>query len=365
MFQLAVGIGLAESALSEGGGGSSEPLALQVTDSGADIEITAVAAGLELTISGTTVFDGTYLVDPAAVAAAPVNLVPPRVVGTVSVGQTLTVEGGLWVYDSTEPAPVFALEWLRDGSPIPGASLPNYTVAAADDGAVLSVREIAAGQQAESTGRAVGGGAGLFVARVGGFQTYTSNTSTPSFPVDLSGFDAGDTVIFLYGSDLFAASATVGGAAAAKISVDQNPPGAGRVSAFSHVLTGPGGPDTITLNTGSARAKHMLSVHIVQNGSVSDVVGAYRGNNGNVISAVATVPNGANAIIAAAMGAGTPGTVLWGGVGEVETTAFASIGRYTSLAASTDAPGGPLDLSADIENSGHAGIVAVIVAEQV
>ena len=60
----------------------------------------------------------------------------PSISGSAEVGQTLTATPGSW-----SPAPVdLAYQWLRDGSPISGATSSTYTLAAADTGRDISVR---------------------------------------------------------------------------------------------------------------------------------------------------------------------------------------------------------------------------------
>ncbi|XBB65323.1 hypothetical protein ABFU82_14505 [Nocardioides sp. WV_118_6] len=68
---------------------------------------------------------------PAPFAAAPA----PTVTGRTIVGQTLTVVTGTW-----DPAPSFAYQWLRGGSPIAGATGTTYRLTAADAGQRITVR---------------------------------------------------------------------------------------------------------------------------------------------------------------------------------------------------------------------------------
>ena len=68
----------------------------------------------------------------------------PSISGTPAVGQQLTGSQGAWTLDSSNR---YALQWLRDGVPIPGtnARSATYKVAAADSGKRLSFRVTASG----------------------------------------------------------------------------------------------------------------------------------------------------------------------------------------------------------------------------
>ena len=96
-------------------------------------------AGSTLTVSVTGSKTG-YA--SATVASAPTSLVTggkltgvrPTISGTPQVGSTLTAVTGNW-----SPAPVtLAIQWLRDGKKIAGATAPDYVVVAADRGAKLT-----------------------------------------------------------------------------------------------------------------------------------------------------------------------------------------------------------------------------------
>ena len=92
----------------------------------------------------------------AALTAAPIppsNVQPPSVGGTPEVGKALTCITGSW---AGSPAPTLAVEWLRDGEPIPGATEPTYTVTAADRGHSLSCRVTASNSAGSSTTASAG-----------------------------------------------------------------------------------------------------------------------------------------------------------------------------------------------------------------
>lgn len=92
-------------------------------------EARLVAVAVEATTAG---------IDAAmqsGVFRAPVALTPPSVSGATTVGGTLSCASGSW---SANPPPSFSYVWLRDGTPIPGATESTYTVQSADVGHSLT-----------------------------------------------------------------------------------------------------------------------------------------------------------------------------------------------------------------------------------
>ncbi|MHA7295299.1 S8 family serine peptidase, partial [Arthrobacter sp. HLT1-21] len=85
---------------------------------------------------------GAGLVDATAAVTSVSPVMPdlaspiPTVTGEPRVGGVLSASAGVW-----GPPPVsVAYQWLRAGTPIPGATLAKYTIAVGDTGAKLSVR---------------------------------------------------------------------------------------------------------------------------------------------------------------------------------------------------------------------------------
>jgi hypothetical protein len=74
---------------------------------------------------------GGVMVGTPPPAVTPVNSSPPVVSGTPAPGQTLSCSNGSW---TGYPPPTFTYQWLRDGTPIGGASTSAYVVQAADEG---------------------------------------------------------------------------------------------------------------------------------------------------------------------------------------------------------------------------------------
>jgi hypothetical protein len=73
----------------------------------------------------------------AALAAksGPINTVLPVITGTKQVGQTLTCSAGTW-----SRSPTLTYQWLRNGSPVAGATAATRVLQAGDQGALMSCR---------------------------------------------------------------------------------------------------------------------------------------------------------------------------------------------------------------------------------
>jgi hypothetical protein len=101
--------------------------------------ITSDDAGLSLTCEVTASnHEGARSVISAPVhvpGAAPLEVEPPRVSGSPSVGEALSCLRGVW---TGTPPPAFSYQWLRDGTAIPNAAGSVYTVELGDEGHVLA-----------------------------------------------------------------------------------------------------------------------------------------------------------------------------------------------------------------------------------
>ena len=105
------------------------------TDALRDGETVTVTA----TNSGGTV-EASFLVTikvAPPVPVPPVLLAVPVLAGTARIGSELRVETGSW---GGWPVPALALQWLRDGAAINGATAAAYTVTPADDRCALACR---------------------------------------------------------------------------------------------------------------------------------------------------------------------------------------------------------------------------------
>jgi hypothetical protein len=101
--------------------------------------ITSDDAGLSLTCEVTASnHEGSRSAISAPVhvpGAAPLEVEPPRVSGSPSVGQPLSCLRGVW---TGTPPPAFTYQWLRDGTAIANATGSVYTVELGDTGHVLA-----------------------------------------------------------------------------------------------------------------------------------------------------------------------------------------------------------------------------------
>lgn len=96
--------------------------------------VTAETGLIDITVTDPAEFAGSWQVSVADLGGGPINLMPPTISGTVAEGQTLTANGGLWVYDPGVGPPVQAWQWRRGGADIAGETASTYAVQAGDAG---------------------------------------------------------------------------------------------------------------------------------------------------------------------------------------------------------------------------------------
>ncbi len=116
---------------------NGSPIASGTTE---NLLITAdlVGATLDVVVTGTASGIGSASATSGSVvvAAGVLTTAQPVIVGEASIGSTLTADPGTW-----GPAPVtLTYQWLRDGSPIDGATDSTYLLTFADAGNAVSVR---------------------------------------------------------------------------------------------------------------------------------------------------------------------------------------------------------------------------------
>jgi hypothetical protein len=74
-------------------------------------------------------------------ATAPTNTSTPELSGSATVGEPLSCAPGAW---TGEPAPILTEQWLRNGTPILGATAGTYVVQASDEGDTITCEVTAA-----------------------------------------------------------------------------------------------------------------------------------------------------------------------------------------------------------------------------
>jgi len=160
---------------------------------GPSYQVSAADVGQSITVAVTgerpdftAVTKTSAAVTPAAAAFTTAST--PTIAGTATVGQTLTANPGLW-----SPTPTLTFQWTRNGSDIPAATTPNYTLTNADAGAEIAVRvtgSLAGYVTTPKTSSAVSVGGGTFtsaptplidgLAQVGFTLTADPQTWSPS-----------------------------------------------------------------------------------------------------------------------------------------------------------------------------------------
>ena len=112
-------------------GATSPTYVLQAADVSKNIRYREIGTNA----SGTTSAYSTAI-GPVASVAIPVNTVLPSITGTAQEGSTLIGSDGTWTNSPTG----YVRQWLRDTTPISGATSSNYTLVSADVGHTVSYR---------------------------------------------------------------------------------------------------------------------------------------------------------------------------------------------------------------------------------
>lgn len=120
---------------------------------------TSSITGLTTSVSNGAVNAFSSSVTSALNEPAPECITIPTISGTISVGQTISTDGGTWSANTQE----LTYQWQSGGSDIAGATNQTYKIAASDAGQVIRVGVTATNQLNATT-------------------VYSSNTATPTYP---------------------------------------------------------------------------------------------------------------------------------------------------------------------------------------
>lgn len=210
--------------------------------------------GLQITQDGTTtplVTIPVYETD----GTAPTISGQPAITGTTEVGETLTAVAA----PSSGTAPVAtAWQWLRNGTPIAGATAGTYVLVTADDATSISVRQTESNAYGSDTATSAARGIGSSeiewqLVYMG--EQAADNTTADSFTVPVPATLTGDwTLYVMLGSTDTFETLTVNGASASRIVPT---PGGdaqigsanGRMSLFEISVTGLTGSGTLAMAT--------------------------------------------------------------------------------------------------------------------
>lgn len=113
---------------------------INVIGNEAEIDINPRVPDTEMvtvTVSGATAYDGSYSRTAGALRGGPVLLASSVISGVTGLGDTLSVDSGLW----TTPTLVLntTYQWLSDGTPIAGATGESLVITAAEQDTNVSV----------------------------------------------------------------------------------------------------------------------------------------------------------------------------------------------------------------------------------
>lgn len=303
-----------------------------------DILVQAGSEPLTVTLESAP-YQGSYVLDPAALAAAPVNLVAPAIAGTAAVGQILTAVPGLWSHDGTGVTPTLAWQWLRDGTSIAGATDTVYTTTAADAGRAISLRETA--QDAHGAAQAVSAAlaipapiaAGPLLVQGGRAKAVGTTASRVFAGVDL-GAPAPTRDIVVLAAAIGAAGAaitgvTVAGVAATRLA-QATSGGSGLVCAGAYLARVPAGATgDVELTTAASTAAQHVAVFRGEALQLADSATASVASAGLVAMAIAAGRANGKVLAFAANNNGT--AFDWTGAAEIYDEDIQS-GRFVSAA---------------------------------
>lgn len=322
------------------------------------------------TVSGTSAYAGDHEIDTveqAMTATGPVNEVLPDVTGTLAIGEVLLCDGGLWAFNPNLGIPSYSFQWQRDDVDIPLATGVGYELTSADMGQSIRCLVQASqpvGSRTAPTPAQVSSGPPVqgFVERVGNtFYSDLTLGSTGEFTVDLSAYDAGDTIIIFSGPAEFVAQGdlTVDDVAATKLTTSVSANFGARRSAFSYVLDAPGSANTIvrTVN-GITQASRYFAVFAVRGYQISTTVSEISNANTLTLSTDFAITSTQNIVLSCAIGL-TPAEATWSMADEQAEHDFGLGSVMTAIA--QDLSPGAAQHQVTFGSAGRASLVSVIL----
>lgn len=290
----------------------------------------------------------------------------PTISGSTGLGDTLTADPGLW--SSPNGTPTYTFQWQADtlGNGtfvnIGGATSATYDIAASEQGD--DVRCVVTGDDGTDTlavntaATSVPAAASSFdVTQVGGLQTSSSNTATPSISVDRTGYADGSIVLGIFGRGARPTGATLGGNAMTDEGYSGGNAG-GRVTVFSYALqSGDTGSLTMEMTLSSPRTDHQWGVWIIENGVIDEVLA--NNNSGGSPAALSPTPTDAtNKILGIMMGRTMgAGNASWTGPTETLDVALGS------FAEADDVPVSAYSVQGSTTDSDRTGHIAIAISE--
>jgi hypothetical protein len=176
---------------------SAQPLIQGTSSSTATCTLsypTAGAHNISASYAGDASYEGSAsTAQTVTVQSPPSNTLPPTIMGSAQLGQTLTCSPGAW--SGTLP-PTFNYQWQRDGSDLAGATTSTYVVQTADQGHTLTCKVTATNGAGQAS--AVSAGLAIPAASGGGELPNTVLGSHP--PAKLTTKSAKAKVKFKFSS---------------------------------------------------------------------------------------------------------------------------------------------------------------------
>lgn len=131
---------------------------------------------IKVTSAGVDFYSSISTLNVSTSGDAPVLVTFPKIDGDPSVGSVITVTTGTYTAD---PAATLTYQWLRNGSPIAGATGTTYTTVLADANTQIDVRETATNTEGSITTRS----AGITIIGEGVYDFNTAG-STPNYALN-------------------------------------------------------------------------------------------------------------------------------------------------------------------------------------